>query len=423
MSFGQKTWSHQPNTTLDAKNNITYSDNNEEVKKTIFPVMLYSFNGWEESSNDKFWKEIHRWGINIVYSWDINRADKFLNYANKYNTLVLLDHQSAIKNKPFVSFPDEPIGAGTATFNELKKINANLNSSSLKFINVDVGPYYYRKKYDKASKNFFKSQFNCKWCAHGKGSQLSYNQSVEFAQIISFDYYPFGTNGKINKNVDQYGETSVGEFTRMLKRQYPNKSIWAVIQTMWFNPFNDSYRGNIITSKVIRNLSFDAIINGADGLSFFGHGQTIEYSKKKDYEFLKNLDTRIWKYTLFQTFELGQLQENYDKILLEDNFFQYTDSKLGYSFAIKKVPNKNKYYVFVVNHLETKNKINLKIPKALKITDLNSIHVVGRYTTPELYGISKEQVLDYTKEIKFSSLGDNTLKLELDSYSVGIFCF
>lgn len=418
-SIAQEKWGSQPILSLDQNKNITYTESGR--KKTIFPVMLYSFNGWGEAKNDDTWKVIHNWGVNVVFSWDIANMESFLSAANQYKSLILLDHTSSNDKVFFYSFPDEPIGAGTADLKKIIQINENLSNRSLKFINVDVGPYFFRKKFEPKGTDIFKSKLNCRWCSHGKGSTLSYNESVKFADVISFDYYPFRPNGNIGTNVYDYGETSVGEFTRLLKNYYRDKSIWAVIQTLWFDPFNEKYQGNIINTNIIRNLTFDAISNGADGISFFGHGQTKEYQQKKGYEFLKGRDIEIWKNTLYQTYELGQLQTNYDNILLEDNIFSFVDKAKGYTYAVKKAKYSNKYYFFVVNHLKKKNNIALQLPSFIKTIKLTDIVKIGNYNMPGIKNVSNGKMVDYRKELYLNSILGNRISLSLDSYGVGIF--
>lgn len=425
LSLGQSlVWDSQPKLSLNTQKNITYINPSTKKTKTIFPVMLYSFNGWDEIKSTHDWSFLKTFGVNIMYSWDVHKQDIFLRKANESETLVLLNHSSLHLKSYFFSFPDEPIGAGTASLKELNEINTVLKKDVLRFINIDVGPYYYRKQKE-TNKNIdiFQSKYNCSWCAHGKGSVLSYDETVQHASIVSFDYYPFRSNGNIDNNVNTYGKSSVGEFTKLLKKKYPDKSIWAVIQTLWFDPFSDKYQGVIINSKIIRNLTFDAIINGADGISFFGHGQTKEYQEKKGYEFLKNKDLEIWKATLHQTFELGQLQENYDSILLQDNIYNFADKNKGYSFSIKKVPNEKKYYIFVVNHLKKNNDINLNLPKYLNTAALSKIKKLGTYSMPELQSKWSLEKKDFTKELQIKSLKNNILNIKLEEYSVGIVTF
>jgi|GEM_PF-3584680 len=411
-------WPKQPVLSFDNKFNFTYQDANTGSKKTIFPIMLYSFENWDEIKDGSFWKEANQWGVNIIYSWDVNNEDRFLNLANKYNMLALINGKDANSKGSFISLPDEPIGGGTADVPSLKKMrSSSAPKNQITYLNHDVAPYFYRKSKNK-KEDPFDSKLNCSWCKQGRGTQLSYTEANQYADILAFDFYPYNNKGIISRDVSGYGSTSVGEFTRLLKDKYPNKPVWPVIQTLWFSPFNEPYEGKIINHQIIRNLTFDAIVNGADGVSFFGHGQTRQYSNKKEYAFLKGRENNIWLSTLQQCFELKELQTNFDQILLEDNLYSYSFRGLGYSYAIKKVNGDNKYYLFVVNHLDQNNNISINSPI---IFNINSLKKIGKYSLPPLSNISAAKQLDLLSQFKVKAIRGNYIDLELQPYSVAIF--
>lgn len=416
----QKVWNAQPNIKINSNKKIEYKDPNTEKKNEIFPVMLYSFNNNEESKNENFWSEINNWGVNVVFSWDTENQAKFIGYANKYNVIALSNNNDKNASTSFASLPDEPIGAGTATFSELKQLKSKQKRNSVTYLNHDVAPYYYRKKNDK-TKDPFDSKINCKWCKQGRGTELSYTEANTYADIIAFDFYPYNNEGIISRNINDFGETSVGEFTQLLKKKYSTKPIWPVIQTLWFNPWDQPFKGNIIDHKIIRNLTFDAIVNGADGISFFGHGQTTSHAEKKELSFLKGHDEKIWKETLYQCYELKELQVNYDKILIENNVYESSNIKNGFSFSVKKVKNKEVYYIFVVNHLKEKKEFDIKIPTQILSNSFNSIEKVGMYKYPSLKNISKATTIDFRKTFSVTKNVNNIFTVAMESYGVAIF--
>ncbi len=413
----KKSWSNQPIIKFDNNKNLIYKDPNSNKQKTIFPIMLYSFNNWNETKSEDFWNQIEEWGANIVYSWDIKNENKFIQLSNKHNVLALINGKEGNNKSTFISLPDEPIGGGTADVKSLRGMRGSLKSHAISYLNHDVAPYFYRKRHDPKN-NPFDSKLNCKWCKQGRGTNLSYTEANQFADILAFDFYPYNNNGIISRNVNNFGNTSVGEFTKLLKERYPSKPIWPVIQTLWFSPFNEPYKGKIINHQIIRNLTFDAIINGADGVSFFGHGQTKEYENKGEYKFLKGHDNNIWYSTLCQVYELKVLQENYDKILLEDNMYSYSFQNLGYSYSIKKVNGANKYYFFVVNHKSQLNRIIIESPVSLNVQNLQKI---GKYNLPKLTNISNAKELNMLSHYKINKIEQQKISIELQPYSVAIF--
>lgn len=413
-------WKKQPNIRINSKLNIEYTSPHDQKKHEIFPIMLYSFNNNEESIKEDFWSEIKNWGVNIVFSWDTKNQTKFENYANKYHVLALSNANDNNINNTFISLPDEPIGAGTASLEELKQSKKKHKKNTIVYLNHDVAPYYYRKRND-SNTNPFDSKLDCKWCKQGRGTNLSYTEANEFANVIAFDFYPYNNEGIISRNINDFGETSVGEFTKLLKSKYPKKPIWPVIQSLWFNPWNEPYKGNIINHHIIRNLTFDAIVNGANGISFFGHGQTTSHALKKELSFLKGLDKKIWKETLYQCYELKELQENFDKVLLEKNVLSISNIKSGYSFSIKKVSNKNIFYVFIVNHLKEKKEYNIKVPLQIFKNDFKNIEKVGLYNYPALKGIAESKKIDFRKTFSVKKYENNTFNISMEPYGVAIF--
>lgn len=406
---------------IDKSQNLLIPNSESTSKKTIFPVMLYGFLDWQETQPNGFWNEINNWGINIVYSWEKNAYDLIAKEAKKQNVFVM-GHHDYTNNKPgLMALPDEPIGAGTATVSEIETIVRKRGKNYLYMLNHDVSPYYFRIRNNKRI-NGFSNKDNCTWCGRRKGTLESYDEYNQYADIISFDYYPFSSKGIIDNKVEDFGKSSVGEFTALLKNNYPTKPIWAVIQTLWFSPYTAPYEGHIINSKIIRNLTFDAIIHSADGVSFFGHGQTTQYSKKDGYEFLKGKDVAIWKSTLNQCYELKVLQESYDKVLLENNLINYVNSKYGY--ALKKVKNSNKYYLFVVNYLNDVNNINIKSSNLPINMNNFKVSKIGKYQYPPLNYLNlPAESVDLTKEFKILKFKNGNLDLQLAPYGVAIISF
>ena len=240
---------------IDKSQNLVIPNSDSTGKKTIFPVMLYSFLDWQETQPNGFWDEIDDWGINIVYSWEKNAYDLIANEAQKQNVSVMGHHEYA-NNKPgLMALPDEPIGAGTATVSEIETIVKKRGKNYIYMLNHDVSPYYFRIRNNNLI-NGFSNKDNCTWCGRRKGTLESYDEYNQYADIISFDYYPFSSKGIIDNKVEDFGKSSVGEFTALLKNNYPTKPIWAVIQTLWFSPYTAPYEGHIINSKIIRTSFF-----------------------------------------------------------------------------------------------------------------------------------------------------------------------
>src|SRR5690606_9869597 len=101
------------------------------------------------------------------------------------------------------------------------------------------------------------------------------------------------------------------------------------------------FQGYFINDIIIRQLTFDAIIHGADGVSFFGHGQSAHFENDPRFKFLQQIKDSIWKSTLYVTKELQELQENHHQILLQDNVGASYVKTNDVAYCYKQVPNSN----------------------------------------------------------------------------------
>jgi hypothetical protein len=408
--YSQSGWQMQPVFSFDKNKNIKYFDEISNAEKTIFPVMLYGFQDNTESDSlpintSNFWAEADKWGFNIIYSQKSdNKHDifykyqrNFINNCNKYSKLCMLKWNAIHDVSGIFAFPDEPISSTNyvaSDFHYIKSINTNKNPDVLGYLNFSIHPYLYRSKHETKTQNIFESKLKIPWHHH---STTSYTELAKFSDIISFDFYPFNHNGIISKHsvlpTNELVKASVGEFTRLLKYEFYDKAIWAVIQTLWYDPYTEAYQGNYIHDKIIRQLTFDAIINGADGISFWGHG-SVRNSYSPGGIRITNEEDSIWKHTLYQTHELKELQENFDQILLEENLPDSFVSNGDIKYCFKQVINSNKYYFFAVSSSKYEMTTKIEIPDGYKLVD-GTMESIGLYAMPPINGISSATIKDY----------------------------
>ena len=489
IATSQQAWKDQPELSIDENKNIVYTDESDGQKKSIFPVMLYGFNDNNTTdpltgntsvinqdgirhfinssearnlsiNNNNFWYESSNWGFNMVFTenehrHDNNNYDFFIKNCNSHKKIGLSRSDRHLVNDraSIYSFPDEPITYlnNIESFKQIRNLwqaNNFLKGKKLSYVNFSVAPYYHRKTNDSYNNNPFESTLQFR---NRTNTNLSYNEVVKYSDIISFDYYPFKPNGQISTKMHCYPseKTSVGEFTHLLKNEYPEKPIWAVIQTSWFFPeekyeFNQNtcdFTQNTLSNKIInydkiiRQLTFDAIIGGADGISFWGHQRAsfLLSSGISEYDFLtQDIDNSLWKATLYQTKELQELQENYDNILLEDNLKGSYVKEEAVRYTFKKAKNSNKYYLFIINSTNKNITANIKIPENLIINDKIPMQSIGKYKMPGLNGIASIEK-DYrnpntigkiapdkkTFSTNLSGYGTNIISMELAPYIKG----
>lgn len=427
-------WLEQPFLTVDKNKNLVYFENGNS--KTIFPVMLYSFPDWSECAYPltDFWHQADKWGFNTILSWpsQLNKQTNFLAGCNSAKKIAMLNYQSTTLKAGIYSLPDEPISVGNdnyyntlSGFKDIKNKLDSVSSKLLTFLNFSVYPYFFRVSANELDGFSSKREFKLGLTS----SKSSYDEFEKFADILAFDFYPFRPNGTLGRDIGHWPgwrypnvETSVGEFVKLMKKKYSTKPIWAAVQTYWYEPSDGIYPTQCIPPEVIRHITFDAIINGVDGLTFFGHGQFDEQIRKgKEFSFLNTCKYESWKNTLYQTQELKELQENYDQILLEDNL-PGSYNKLGsVQYCFKKAKNTNRYYVFITSSEKTHLSVKIKIPTQLKIIK-NTMKSIGIYEMPGIEGIAASETKDYRYQGAIGNIAENgkSFITEVGSYGTNI---
>jgi hypothetical protein len=438
----------------DNKNLIETSSGTE---KEFFPIMLSGFErDLENRSDHPDWSK--GWGFNIVQTWHgihfdrndpDNKAgkDTVLKTANANNIFVAFNqtiHGSKAGNAKLLTLYDEPIHMGYSSEDLADRKNflvsrvkdASDTDEFLWFVNFAVRPFFVR--YDSLGfQDNIQEILNSKipYSYDGKISTMSYDEAISHADIIGFDFYPWGHNRKEKPHLRKYSfqsnyiNTSVGEFTGLLKKHYPDKPVWAHIQTQPFHPYaisekyNDPGEKYYITADIIRHLTFSAIINGADGIVFFGQNQ-YRYPKSLDGGMLHAYEDSLWKFTLEQCYELNMLQSTeFNSILLEDNIMQSYSKEDLVEYCYKQVRNSSsQFYLFVTSSSSDELSVDITILPEYKI-DGNPPVIIGKYSGAPAYRGNGKSTINFLNENPVVSVSDDgrSFAAKLKAYGTNIY--
>jgi len=91
------------------------------------------------------------------------------------------------------------------------------------------------------------------------------------ADIVSFDFYPFAYGVQVEPDLMGY---SISLLRRAVRK---NKPVWAVIQAD-YQPKEKGAR--FPTKQELRLMTYDAIINGANGVLYFGQDVTVGWTEE-----------------------------------------------------------------------------------------------------------------------------------------------
>ncbi len=281
----------------------------------FFPVGLYGFP--QNRSDDAIYKEAHDAGFNFLVghearegflrSFDIPGGPPDPDAATRRGSLLDLTYNTAAKRQTLVDLakqnentqgvivwqgPDEPnyfpfgIKPGPSSAGLQAGADA-LRSASKHPLWINFSP----TGDDRAPRDF---------------SSLAHYLAVP--DVVSVDIYPVGAGADLQESpFADRGLASVGDFTRNLVRMASvngrqQKPVWMVLQGFGWHALGaasnppENLNGRPPTYEEIRFMTFDAIINGATGVIYWGA------------PFIAKDDTATWESLKRVAAELHSLQ-------------------------------------------------------------------------------------------------------------------
>ena len=303
--------------------------------KPFFPIGVYSFP--ERRNDDAIWQEAANAGFNFTlfngagkYGIFTSPRTPFIEKDGKRRPLMNLngDDGSMLKslkefigkyeNEPTVicwHAPDEPAWFGPAA-EELELGYKAIKSISKKPVWLNIGP-----QYSKNTINF--------------SSLRAYLQTCD---IFSEDIYPVPDGKRKQGQGNNIYLYQVGEDTRQIVENASiegirQKAVWMVLQGFGWETLRENAGYKPPTKHELRYMTYDAIINGATGIIYWGV-HTLK-SDSQYWQVLKNM--------------ASELKSIYDVLSstakLEWSFFKVDNINIG--ILIKRTANH--VYIFAAN--------------------------------------------------------------------------
>jgi hypothetical protein len=196
-----------------------------------------------------------------------------------------------------------------------------------------------------------------------------YNRS---ADIVGCDIYPFPEFKTQHSDIIDHSLACVGGYTQRMRKSAPGKPIWMVLQGFSWGEYwalspirKREYPAPGIPQ--LRFMAFDAIVNGASGLNFWG----TDIAKK---------DAKSWKDLLSVVHELKELQPLLSapqalikpEITLEDTFNSYDQSVVILPKQVGK-----EIWLIVVNENRNSNVVLYTINKLSRLNGMDYQEVLS----------------------------------------------
>ncbi|MGZ4973547.1 MAG: hypothetical protein ACXWJB_03130 [Limisphaerales bacterium] len=165
----------------------------------------------------------------------------------------------------------------------------------------------------------------------------SYNPACD---ILGFDVYPIGyPPGRHSQFVKTNSEISmVGDFTKMaMQISGAEKSVWMTLQISWSGVVNKGKTLRFPTYPEQRFMAYQAIINGARGLMYFGGNETpamTDRDKKLGWNW------RYWDDVLRRVIEeIGSRSPVYPALVAPESKLPVKATGEGIEFCVREVGN------------------------------------------------------------------------------------
>lgn len=187
------------------------------------------------------------------------------------------------------------------------------------------------------------------------------------ADIVGCDIYPFPEYKTEHSDLVDHSLASVGGYTQRMRQSAPGKPVWMVLQGFGWGDYFMSV-ANIDKREELpppalsqtRFMAFDAIVNGARGVNYWG-------------TYIADKETKIWKDILAIAHELKELQPVLSaldakikpEITLEESFNSFDQS-------IKVLPKQmgKEIWFIVVNENRNKNTVVYNLNKLNRLNGL-----------------------------------------------------
>lgn len=156
------------------------------------------------------------------------------------------------------------------------------------------------------------------------------------ADIVGTDIYPIAYPPGLHTDLTNKEMSIVGDYTkRMYELAGPDKGVWMTLQIVWSGVSNPGKTLRFPTFHEQRFMTYDAIINGARGLMYFGpHIESSLSAKDKKlgwhWQFWNNVQRRVVQ-------EIGSKSPLYPALLEGDSQLPVRCSHKDIEFCVREV--------------------------------------------------------------------------------------
>lgn len=179
-----------------------------------------------------------------------------------------------------------------------------------------------------------------------------YKTYFPYCDIMAVDPYPIMTLSDKQNRIE-----NVYYFTKYAKSLFPDKPVWAIIQAFAGLP----YWQKPPTPKEFRNMVYQAIIAGANGILYYAYraNEPFKMNSGKEHWYLPD-DTGLFKEVKKINYELKQIipiiQNEIDNNMTQKIIIN-TPEKIFYRI----IGNFDKTYIFLANANRTNSQLTIKI--------------------------------------------------------------
>ncbi len=161
-----------------------------------------------------------------------------------------------------------------------------------------------------------------------------------FSEVTGIDIYPIGyPPGKHSQFSQTNSEISmVGDYTRWITETAgPKKPVWMTLQISWSGVLKEGKTLRFPTFPEQRFMSYQAIINGARGLTYFGGGLTKGLSEQ---DRKLGWNWHFWNRVLRPVIEeIGTKSPLYPALVASDSKLPVSVKGEGIEFCVRQVGN------------------------------------------------------------------------------------